>query len=83
MTKIQGLTVNDVVTAALDLLEEMGAEGVSMRAVAKRLDVRMNTVLGHAKSPIDLQELMADAIVARIATGTALLPTGLLGPMRV
>ncbi len=41
---------------------------MSLRAVANRLGVRMNTVLWHAKSRADLQELMADAIVAGIST---------------
>ncbi|MCE0535868.1 TetR/AcrR family transcriptional regulator C-terminal domain-containing protein [Kineosporia rhizophila] len=60
--------MDDVVTAALDLLDEVGADAVSLRAVANRLGVRMNTVLWHAKSRADLQELMADAIVAGIST---------------
>ncbi|WP_307867937.1 TetR/AcrR family transcriptional regulator C-terminal domain-containing protein [Umezawaea beigongshangensis] len=58
------LTPEAVVRAALELLDERGADAVSLRAVAERLDVRMNTVLWHAKSKTRLLELMADAIVA-------------------
>jgi AcrR family transcriptional regulator len=56
-----------VVKAALELLDEKGAEAVSMRGIAERLGVRMNTVLWHAKSKARLRELMADAIVADIS----------------
>jgi TetR/AcrR family tetracycline transcriptional repressor len=54
----------DVVRAALEILDEQGAGAVSIRAIARRLGVRMNTVLWHAKSKARLEELMADAIVA-------------------
>ncbi|GAA3546090.1 TetR/AcrR family transcriptional regulator C-terminal domain-containing protein [Amycolatopsis ultiminotia] len=50
--------------AALEILDERGAGGVSLRTIAQRLGVRMNTVLWHAKSKARLEELMADAIVA-------------------
>ncbi|WP_312868597.1 TetR/AcrR family transcriptional regulator C-terminal domain-containing protein [Amycolatopsis pithecellobii] len=60
MTKSQA----DVVRVALEILDEHGADAVSLRAIAQRLGVRMNTVLWHAKSKARLAELMADAIVA-------------------
>ncbi|WP_328332190.1 TetR/AcrR family transcriptional regulator C-terminal domain-containing protein [Streptomyces sp. NBC_00455] len=53
-----------VVRTALELLEEKGADGLSIRGIADRLGVRMNTVLWHAKTKTRLSELMADAIVA-------------------
>ncbi|WP_405754823.1 TetR/AcrR family transcriptional regulator C-terminal domain-containing protein [Streptomyces sp. NBC_00144] len=53
-----------VVRTALELLEEKGADGLSIRGIADRLGVRMNTVLWHAKTKARLSELMADAIVA-------------------
>ncbi|MEO6765080.1 MAG: TetR/AcrR family transcriptional regulator C-terminal domain-containing protein, partial [Umezawaea sp.] len=55
-----------VVRAALELLDEQGADGVSLRAIAGRLEVRMNTVLWHAKTKARLWELVADAIVAGV-----------------
>ncbi|WP_232050279.1 TetR/AcrR family transcriptional regulator C-terminal domain-containing protein [Actinoplanes sp. OR16] len=63
MTKSQG----DVVRVALEVLDEQGAAGVSMRAIAQRLGVRMNSVLWHVKSKSRLDELMADAIVAGVS----------------
>ncbi|HUQ55060.1 TetR/AcrR family transcriptional regulator C-terminal domain-containing protein [Lentzea sp.] len=52
---------------ALEILDERGAGAVSMRAIAQRLDVRMNTVLWHVKTKARLEELMADAIVAGVS----------------
>ncbi len=63
MTKSQA----DVVRTALEILDERGAGAVSMRAIAQRLDVRMNTVLWHVKTKARLEELMADAIVAGVS----------------
>ncbi|MFD4635837.1 TetR/AcrR family transcriptional regulator C-terminal domain-containing protein [Lentzea sp. NPDC058436] len=63
MTKSQA----DVVRTALEILDERGAEAVSMRAIAEKLGVRMNTVLWHVKTKARLEELMADAIVAGVS----------------
>ncbi|MGA4838025.1 TetR/AcrR family transcriptional regulator C-terminal domain-containing protein [Streptomyces sp. G45] len=52
--------------AALGMLAEKGADGVSVRGTADRLGVRMNTVLWHAKTKTRLLELMADAIVGEV-----------------
>ncbi|GIF13336.1 TetR family transcriptional regulator [Actinoplanes teichomyceticus] len=52
--------------AALAVLDEQGAAAVSMRAIAERLGVRMNTVLWHTKSRSRLGELMADAIIGGV-----------------
>ncbi|MEV7026792.1 TetR/AcrR family transcriptional regulator C-terminal domain-containing protein [Kitasatospora sp. NPDC093558] len=60
------LDPDTVVRAALDLLDEKGAGAVSVRGVADRLGVRMNTVLWHAKTKARLLELMADAIVGGV-----------------
>ncbi|EPH42877.1 TetR/AcrR family transcriptional regulator C-terminal domain-containing protein [Streptomyces aurantiacus] len=62
-----GLTPGAVARAALGLLADKGADGVSVRGTAERLGVRMNTVLWHAKTKTRLLELMADAIVAEIS----------------
>ncbi|OEV04516.1 TetR/AcrR family transcriptional regulator C-terminal domain-containing protein [Streptomyces oceani] len=72
MTKIQGgvasarLTRADVIDAALQALAERGLEGLSTRAVADRLGVRMNTVLWHVKTKARMLELMADAVLAGV-----------------
>ncbi|MFD9902968.1 TetR/AcrR family transcriptional regulator C-terminal domain-containing protein [Streptomyces sp. NPDC059063] len=62
-----GLTPHAVARAALGLLADKGADGVSVRGTAERLGVRMNTVLWHAKTKTRLLELMADAIVGEVS----------------
>ncbi|MGW8728466.1 TetR/AcrR family transcriptional regulator C-terminal domain-containing protein [Streptomyces sp. NPDC055808] len=73
MTKKQGeedtagqLTRAAVIDAALRVLDERGLAGLSTRAVADRLGVRMNTVLWHVKTKARMLELMADAVLAGI-----------------
>ncbi|MEE1940611.1 TetR/AcrR family transcriptional regulator C-terminal domain-containing protein [Streptomyces sp. TRM 70361] len=60
------LTRAAVIEAALEVLEERGLEGLSTRAVADRLGVRMNTVLWHVKTKARMLELMADAVLGGI-----------------
>ncbi|MFJ4152702.1 TetR/AcrR family transcriptional regulator C-terminal domain-containing protein [Streptomyces galbus] len=74
MTKKQGgedptgqLTPSAVIGAALVVLDERGLDGLSTRAVADRLGVRMNTVLWHVKTKGGMLELMADAILAGVS----------------
>jgi TetR/AcrR family transcriptional regulator, tetracycline repressor protein len=61
-----GVSPRVVVRTALEVLRDEGAAGVSMRAIAARLGVRMNTVVWHVRSKARLEELMADAIVAGV-----------------
>ncbi|MEU6466692.1 TetR/AcrR family transcriptional regulator C-terminal domain-containing protein [Streptomyces sp. NPDC046976] len=60
------LDLESVVRAALGVLDERGADAVSVRGTADRLGVRMNTVLWHAKTKSRLLELVADAIAAEV-----------------
>ena len=50
----------------MGILDDDGLEAVSLRAVAKALDVRMNTVSWHVGTKSRLSELMADAVLAEI-----------------
>ncbi|MBB2911077.1 TetR/AcrR family tetracycline transcriptional repressor [Streptosporangium becharense] len=58
---------DEIVEAALGLLDERGADAVSLRAVADRLGVRLNTVSWHVKTKARLLELMADVILADLS----------------
>ncbi|GGX81444.1 putative transcriptional regulator, TetR family protein [Streptomyces minutiscleroticus] len=60
------LTRTAVIDAALHVLDERGLDGLSTRAVADHLGVRMNTVLWHVKTKARMLELMADAVAADI-----------------
>jgi AcrR family transcriptional regulator len=64
-TKI-GLRPETVVRSGLEILDEQGVDGVSVRSIATRLGVRMNTVLWHVKSKARLLDLMADAIIGEV-----------------
>ncbi|MCU1686989.1 MAG: Tetracyclin repressor protein [Amycolatopsis sp.] len=61
-----GGRVGEIVRAALKLLDESGLDAVTLRAVAGRLGVRLNTVSWHVKSKARLRDLMADAVLADI-----------------
>ena len=58
---------DEIARAALELLQEKGAEAVSLRAVADRMGVRLNTVSWHVGSKAGLRALMADAIVGEVS----------------
>jgi TetR/AcrR family transcriptional regulator, tetracycline repressor protein len=57
---------DEIVREALTLLNESGLEAVTLRAVARRLEVRLNTVSWHVKTRAGLQDLMAEAIISEV-----------------
>ncbi|GIE82024.1 putative transcriptional regulator, TetR family protein [Actinoplanes philippinensis] len=70
MTKRQEsarLSTSAVVRAAVQQLDDEGLEGLSTRAVADRLGVRMNTVLWHVKTKARMLDLMADAVTGEVS----------------
>ncbi|WP_433132725.1 TetR/AcrR family transcriptional regulator C-terminal domain-containing protein [Micromonospora sp. CA-240977] len=60
-------TRGEVVSAALQVLDERGLDGLTMRAVAERLGVQHNTVRWHAASKGRLLELASDEMLAHCA----------------
>lgn len=60
---------DDVIQAALDLLDEQGIEKVTLRGVAKRLGSHLNTVSFQVKTKSQLLELMADDILGSAYPG--------------
>ncbi|MFK3980843.1 TetR/AcrR family transcriptional regulator C-terminal domain-containing protein [Micromonospora sp. NPDC050397] len=62
-----GTTRGEVVSAALQILDERGLDGLTMRAVAERLGVQHNTVRWHAASKGRLLELASDELLAHCA----------------
>ncbi|QIM15489.1 TetR/AcrR family transcriptional regulator [Leucobacter insecticola] len=58
---------NDVVSAALRVLEAQGLENCSMRRVAAELDVQPSALYHHVPNKQTLLALMADEIVAEVA----------------
>ena len=55
---------DDVVRAAIEVLDDNGLAGVTLRAVANRLGVSAPTLYWHVKSKRHLLDLMAEAIMA-------------------
>lgn len=55
-----------VVRAALELLEEEGLDGISMRAVAARLGVKAASLYRHVRDKEELLTLMSDELAAEI-----------------
>jgi TetR/AcrR family tetracycline transcriptional repressor len=60
------LTAESVVRTAIQVLDEHGLDGVTARAIAKRLGVTMQTVLWHVGSKSRLLQLMADMIAGEV-----------------
>jgi AcrR family transcriptional regulator len=58
-----GVTCDQAVAAALELLDETGLENLSLRRVADRLGVRINTVQWHVGDKASLLKAMADSLM--------------------
>jgi TetR/AcrR family tetracycline transcriptional repressor len=57
------LTTEDVVRAAVELLDEQGLDGVTLRALGDRLGVAAPTLYWHVRNKQHLLDLVAEAIV--------------------
>jgi AcrR family transcriptional regulator len=55
-----------LVSAALDLLDEAGLEGLTMRTLAERLGMRAASLYWHIRDKDQLLGLLAEAIVAEV-----------------
>jgi TetR/AcrR family tetracycline transcriptional repressor len=64
----RGLSKQRVVTAALDALDEVGIDGLTVRAVATALEVQAPALYWHVKSKQDLLDEMATELWRRILT---------------
>jgi AcrR family transcriptional regulator len=60
------LTVNQIVTAALALIDETGLDGHSMRSLGSRLGVDPSTLYYHVQSKDALHSLIVDEIMSGI-----------------
>ncbi|WP_433018533.1 TetR/AcrR family transcriptional regulator [Kribbella sp. CA-294648] len=54
-----GISVGAIVAAALGVIRESGVEGLTMRSVAERLEVRAPTLYHHVRNKGELLELVA------------------------
>ena len=58
------LDQSQIVRAALDLLDEVGFDGLTMRSLAKKLGVQAASLYWHVRSKQDLLSLLAEEICA-------------------
>ena len=70
----RGLSKASIVQAALDLLDQAGLDGLTVRAVASRLGVQAPALYWHVRSKQDLLDEMGTEIWRRIGAELAALP---------
>ena len=62
-----GLNREAVIQGALGLLDEVGVDGLSMRALADRLGVKAASLYWHLRDKDQLLELVAEAVLDRVS----------------
>ena len=62
-----GLNREAVIQAALGMLDTVGVDGLSMRALADRLGVKAASLYWHIRDKDQLLELVAEAVLDRVA----------------
>ena len=65
-TETSGLNREAVVQAALEMLDAVGVDGLSMRALADRLGVKAASLYWHLRDKDQLLELVAEAVLDRV-----------------
>jgi AcrR family transcriptional regulator len=73
----RGLTRADVVQAGLDVLDELGLDGLTVRSVATRLGVKPPALYWHVHSKQDLFDEMATEVWRRVNAELTELPVDL------
>ena len=68
------LTRTDLARAAVALLDDVGFDGLTMRALAQRLGVKAASLYNHIRDKGDVLALVADAIVGEVPSPDASLP---------
>lgn len=63
----QPITRERLVEAALQLINDDGLDGLSMRALADRLDVKAASLYWHVRDRRELMELLAEAILESVS----------------
>ena len=65
---------SQIVQAALDLLDAVGFDGLTMRSLAKKLGVKAASLYWHVHDKQDLLSLLADEICASMREPDRALP---------
>ncbi|WP_280426549.1 TetR/AcrR family transcriptional regulator C-terminal domain-containing protein [Nocardia carnea] len=72
----KGITREQIVTAALDLLDEQGMDALTVRALASRLDVKAPALYWHVRNKQELLDEMATFVMRRVTDALAAIPPG-------
>jgi len=67
MTTEPRIQRDEIVRAALDVLDDHGFDALSMRAVADALDIKAASLYWHVKNKRELLDLMTDALIGECA----------------
>lgn len=63
----QGINREAVIDAAMELLHQVGIDGLSMRGLAERLGVKAASLYWHVRDKEQVLEFLADALLDRVA----------------
>jgi AcrR family transcriptional regulator len=66
-----GLTRERLVEAALELMNDDGLDGLAMRGLAERLDVKAASLYWHVRDRDELLELLAESILEKVGPPSA------------
>lgn len=72
----KGITRGRIITAALELLDDNGIDGVTVRALAARLDVKAPALYWHVRDKQELLDEMGTEIQRRVNAAIAARPAG-------
>lgn len=72
----KGITREQIVAAALDLLDEQGISAVTVRALAARLNVRAPALYWHVRDKQELLDEVSAVVHRRVAGALAAVPPG-------
>ncbi|WP_067492520.1 TetR/AcrR family transcriptional regulator C-terminal domain-containing protein [Nocardia ignorata] len=72
----KGITREQIVTAALELLDEQGMDALTVRALAARLDVKAPALYWHVRNKQELLDEMATFVMRRVTDALAAIPRG-------
>jgi AcrR family transcriptional regulator len=72
----KGITRERIVAAALELLDEKGMDGITVRALAARLDVQAPALYWHVRNKQELLDEMGTVVMRGVTRALATIPPG-------
>ncbi|MGW5749526.1 TetR/AcrR family transcriptional regulator C-terminal domain-containing protein [Nocardia rhamnosiphila] len=72
----KGITREQIVAAALELLNEHGMDALTVRALASRLEVKAPALYWHVRNKQELLDEMATFVMRRVTDALAVIPPG-------